>query len=143
MDWNEVYGSVKRIASRTAKKINQTADMASLQVKLSVAQNKLEEAYTILGRTAYLHFTGEEDLSKKVALAIDCVEAAKTDVRDIKVQIALAKQKAAEEKAARAAMEAETDPTEETAAGESTAADADKTAEEATADEAPADEADA
>ena len=110
MDWNEVYGGMKKLASRTAKKLNQTADMASLQVKLSVAQNKLEEAYTVLGRTSYLHFTGEEDLSKKVSLAIDCVEAAKSEVRDIKVQIALAKKKAEEERAAQKAMDAETDP---------------------------------
>lgn len=113
MDWNEVYGGVKKLASRTAKKLNQTADMASLQVKLSIAQNKLEEAYTLLGRTSYLHFTGEEDLSKKVSLAIDNVEAAKSEVRDIKLQIALEKQKAAEERARRAAMDAETDPVTE------------------------------
>ena len=116
MDWNEVYGGVKKLASRTAKKLNQTADMASLQVKLSVAQNKLEEAYTLLGRTSYLHFTGEEDLSKKVSLAIDNVEAAKREVRDLKVQISLEKEKAAEARRQREAMDAETDPSAEDAA---------------------------
>ena len=131
MDWNELYGGMKRLAKSTAKKINETADMASLQVKLNAAQNKLEEAYTLLGRTSYLHFTGEEDLSKKVALAIEGVEKAKTDVRDIKLQIALAKQKAAEEKAARAAMDKETDPAEETPAEETPAEEsAEESAEE-------------
>lgn len=110
MNWDELYGGMKRIAKSTAKKLNETADMAALQVKLNAAQNKLEEAYTLLGRTSYLHFTGDEDLSKKVSLAIDCVEKARTEVRDIKLQIALAKQKAEEERAEREAMDRDTDP---------------------------------
>ena len=113
MDWNEVYGGMKKLAKTTAKKLNQTADMASLQVKLSMAQSKLEEAYTLLGRTSYLHFTGEEDLSKRVSVAIDNVNRAKSEVRDIKLQIAIEKEKAEKARRERAEIDAETDPAAE------------------------------
>ena len=118
MDWNEVYGGVKRVANRTAKKLNQTADMAALQVKLTVAQGKLDEAYAVLGRVAYLHFTGDEDLSGKVALAIECVDVKKKDVRDLKQKIEAAKKKAAEEKARQKALDSVAEAAAETVVDE-------------------------
>ncbi len=115
MNFDELYGNAKRLAHRAAKKINQTADMAALQVKLSAAEGKLEEAYTLLGRTSYLHFTGEEDLSKKVALAVENVDAAKQKVRDIKEQIKEAKARAEEARACRKDVGADADAADATA----------------------------
>lgn len=93
MNFDELYGGVKHVARRAAKKVSETADLASLQIKLSAAQGKLEEAYTLLGRTSYLHFTSEEDYSERVAIAVGNVEAAKKKVDEIKAQIADAKAK--------------------------------------------------
>ena len=104
MNFDELCGGAKRFAKRAAKKLNETADIASLQIKLSAAEGKLEEAYTLLGRTSYLHFTSEEDHSKRVALAIENVDAAREKVRELKQRIADAKAAA---EAARAAEDAE------------------------------------
>ena len=96
MNFDEICTSVKHTARRAAKKLGETADLASLQIKLSAAQGKLEEAYTLLGRASYLHFTSEEDYSERVALAVGNVETAKAKVEQIKAQIAEAKAKNAE-----------------------------------------------
>ena len=93
MNFDEFCGSVKVLAGRAARKINETADVAALQLKLTAAEGKLEEAYALLGRTSYLHFTGEEDLSDRVAIAVENVEAARKPVRELKKQIEELKEK--------------------------------------------------
>ena len=60
--WNEFCKNVKKTATRAADKIGQTVDIATLQVKLSTAENKLDEAYATLGRLAY-----SRSLEKKVS----------------------------------------------------------------------------
>ena len=53
MNWEEIYGGIRAFAGRAATKINHTADMAALQVKLSMAERKLEEAYASLGKASF------------------------------------------------------------------------------------------
>ena len=94
MNFDELYGSAKRLARKAAKRVSETADVASLQIKLSAAEGKLEEAYTLLGRAAYLHFSGEADESERVALAVKNVDAAREKVKVLKSQIALCRARA-------------------------------------------------
>ncbi len=96
MKWDDVYGNFKKFADRTAKKINQTADIATLQVKLSMAEKRLNEAFAFLGRAAYEHFSGDSDLSDKVMLAVESVNRIKSEIRSLEEQIEEAKQRAAE-----------------------------------------------
>ena len=98
MNFDELCGSVKHATRCVAKKVSETADIATLQIKLSSAQGKLEDAYTLLGRAAYLHFTSEEDHSERVAIAVTNVGAAKAMVDEIKAQIAEARAKSAQKK---------------------------------------------
>ncbi|MBQ7335630.1 MAG: hypothetical protein IJW92_04060 [Clostridia bacterium] len=97
MNWDEIYSSVKRFASRAADKINQSADIATLQVKLSMAEKKLDDAYCLLGQIAYRHFTSDSDESAKVAAAIANVDSIKQEIGALKDQIAQAKARAAED----------------------------------------------
>ena len=101
MKFDELYGGARKAAQTAAKKIGSTADLASLHLKLSAAQSRLEEAYTLLGRTSYLHFTGEADLSEKVARAVENVDAARQEVKQIKQKIEQAKERAAAKKECR------------------------------------------
>ncbi|MBQ9773394.1 MAG: hypothetical protein IJW30_01890 [Clostridia bacterium] len=80
MDWDNVYEDLKKVANRAADKLGQTATLAALQVKLAMAEKKLEEAYAALGKVAYEHFTDESDLSARVAAAVSRVNAAKRAV---------------------------------------------------------------
>ena len=92
MDWDNVYDEVKTFAANTAARLEHTAAVASLQVKLSKAEKQLEEAYTLLGKIAYDHFTGDDDRSARVAAAISRVNRAKIAVFAWKQEIAKLKE---------------------------------------------------
>lgn len=106
MDWNNVYSNLKHLANRAAVKINQTADIATLQVRVSMAEKKVEEAYAALGRISYEHFTSDADHSEKVAHAVSGVNDALLALRTLQAELAEAK-KRAEESKARTETEAE------------------------------------
>lgn len=94
MDWDHLYSSFKNLANRAAVKINQTADIATLQVRASVASKRLEEAYGALGHVSYEHFTGDADLSERVAKAVSGVNDALIALRVAEAELAEAKKRA-------------------------------------------------
>ena len=97
MNWDELYSRVKKAAEKTADQINYSTDLAALQLKATLAEQKLEKAYTALGKTAYQHFAGEENTAEAVAKAMLRVENEKRAVALLKRRIAaLKKQRAAE-----------------------------------------------
>ncbi len=93
MDWDNLYSNFKKFANRTADRINQTADIATLQLKLSANEKNVEEAYTALGKIAYEHFTSDEDLIDRVARAVSAVNRAKINVKQVEIELAEAKEK--------------------------------------------------
>ena len=106
MTWDEFCNGEKIAAGKAADKINQTADLATLQVKLTMAEHKLDDAYAELGRAAYRHFTDENSSAELVSVMMKGVTEAQKAVDDLKAQIEALK--ADEEK----------DKTEETAKNE-------------------------
>ncbi len=100
MDWNEVYTGIRAMAGRAATKINQTADMATLQVKLSMAEHKLEEAYAVLGRASFGHFVEDKENFDQISTAIVGVKNAKLEIRSIKAQIEELRRRVADAEAA-------------------------------------------
>ena len=123
MNWDEIRNRVKKAAVKTADQINYSTDLATLQVKLSMAESRLEKAYTALGKVAYEHFTGEENAAEAVAEAMLRIEEEKKTVANWKRCIAALKKKRAEEikkKEEAAKVEAVTPPSE-TAADEQAA----------------------
>ena len=97
MNWDDVCNRVKKAAEKTADQINYSTDLATLQVKLSMAESRLEKAYTALGKVAYEHFTGEENAAEAVAEAMLRIEEEKKTVANWKRCIAALKKKRAEE----------------------------------------------
>ena len=87
MTWDEFYSSLKKKVGIAADKINQTADLATLQVKLSLQERKLEEAFAALGRVAYEHFLSECDKIEAITVAMDQVNAEMKKVAELKAQI--------------------------------------------------------
>ena len=87
MTWDEFCNGVKKAAGKAADKINQTADLATLQVKLTMAEHKLDEAYAELGRAAYRHFIDEANGAELVSLMMKGVVDAQKVVDDLKSQI--------------------------------------------------------
>ena len=87
MSWDSFYSSFKRAVGTAAEKINQTTDLATLQIKLGVAEHKLEAAYAQLGRDAYRQFTTDEDVVDAVSKSMTQVEKAQKVVNDLNAQI--------------------------------------------------------
>lgn len=87
MTWDEFYSSLKKKVGIAADKINQTADLATLQVKLSLQERKLEEAYAALGKVAYEHFLNEGDKIEAITAAMEAVDAEMKKAADLKAQI--------------------------------------------------------
>ena len=93
MTWDEFCNKAKTTVAKAADKINQTADLATLQVKLNMSERKLDEAYADLGRIAYKHFTEENNTADCVAKAMEAVQAAQLVVADYQNQITKLQQK--------------------------------------------------
>ncbi|MBO5294381.1 MAG: hypothetical protein J6B71_03955 [Clostridia bacterium] len=87
MTWDEFYGKVKTTVGKAADKINQTADLATLQVKLNMAEHKLKDAYAELGKAAYKHFSDDESSAETVAATMTLVEEAQKAVDALKAEI--------------------------------------------------------
>ena len=87
MNWEEIYGGIRAFAGRAATKINQTADMAALQVKLSMAEHKLEEAYAALGKASFGHFVEDKENFDQISVGITNVKDAMLEIRSVKKQI--------------------------------------------------------
>ena len=100
MNWEEIYSGIRSFAGRAATKINQTADMAALQVKLSMAERKLEEAYAALGKASFGHFVEDKENYAEISARITEVKNAMLEIRSIKQQIEDLKERVAQAEAA-------------------------------------------
>ena len=89
--WNEFCQGVKKTAFHAADKIGQSVDLATLQVKLSVAEGKLDEAYTALGHLAYSRFAEQEITEENIKAAMDNVEENIKACEALKARIAKVK----------------------------------------------------
>ena len=99
MTWNEFRNQAKNVAGRAADRINQSASIASLQLKLSSNERKLSAAYEALGKIAYKHFTEEQDTDvQKVTNAVEAVNAIQAEIKSLKAQIEQLKKQGEEKK---------------------------------------------
>lgn len=131
MNWEEIYGGIRAFAGRAATKINQTADMATLQVKLSMAETRLQEAYAELGRASFGHFVEDKENFDQIAACITNVKNAILDIRTVKAQIEELRQRVADaEREAVAFKETVADTAAEAAQAHKMAQEAKKDAEE-------------
>lgn len=88
MTWDEFRKQAKSVAGKTADKINQTANIASLQLKRSSAERKLSAAYESLGKVAFKHFTEDtENDVQKVTAAVDTIKSIQKEIQTLKEQI--------------------------------------------------------
>ena len=91
--WNEICHNMKKTATRAADKIGQSVDIATLQVKLSAAETKLDDAYADLGRLSYRYFLDQEVISEEqIENAMQCVQKREKICANLKAQIAQSKE---------------------------------------------------
>lgn len=107
MSWESFCDNVRRVADRAAEKLNQTADLAALQVKLSMAEGKLKDAYAELGRLAYGHLSGNGERTEEVSAAMKKVEVCLAECKTLQEKIAEQKKRTTKEEPAKAEGAAE------------------------------------
>jgi len=86
MTWDELCSKVKTGADVALEKISQTTDLATLRVKLSMAEHRLKEAYALLGKDAYRYFSEKTVSAETIAAAMAAVEKEKATVDAIRAQ---------------------------------------------------------
>jgi hypothetical protein len=119
MNWDHIRDNVKKAAEKTADQLNYSADLATLQVKLTVEERKLAQAYAELGKIAYRHFSEDESKADEVAGAMLLVEKEIQAVKMLKIRILTLKKQRIEKmieenkKIEKEAMAAQALPTEQ------------------------------
>ena len=109
MSWDQLYDNVKHGVEKAANKLEQTADLASLQIRLAGAEHKMQEAYLVLGRIAYQNAVKpSEKTQEELAKAVRVVALARKTVREMREQV----QKQKEERDGLPAPQKETEPTQ-------------------------------
>ena len=87
MSWDKFRENVKQFANQAADEINQSADYASLQIKLNVAQKRAEKAYAVLGKLAYRRFSDEEISNSDWERATTDIELVNGEIDKLRAQI--------------------------------------------------------
>lgn len=113
MSWDTFCESVKKVAGQAADKINQTADLAALQVKLSMAESRLKDAHEGLGQVAYRHFSEEENTADDVAAAMKEVTKCRAACDKLRAEIEECKRKNEKNENAESSAEKDASKTEE------------------------------
>ena len=107
MNWDHIKSNVKKAAEKTADQLNYSADLASLQLKLSVEERKLEQAYVALGKAAYQHFSDAESSADEVASAMLVVEKELAAVKTLRIRLLTLKKQRVEKRLEQAKKDAE------------------------------------
>ena len=85
MSWDQFYNNVKHTVGKAATRLEQSADLASLQIQLTSAERKMQNAYTLLGRIYYRHaIKPSEETEEELAKALKAVALARRDVREMR-----------------------------------------------------------
>ena len=88
MDLDQLYTNVKIGVGKAATKFDQVADVASQQFKLAAAEQKMQDAYILLGRMAYRHAVKPSaETEAEMAKAVKIVAAARRTVRRLRENV--------------------------------------------------------
>lgn len=80
-DWNKVRKNVGTAAGKAAKKTGEVVDIASLYVKLKMAQAKLDGYYTALGKLTYKQLKTGESQAERIKPIVDKIDDTQAKMR--------------------------------------------------------------
>ena len=83
-DWNSVREGAARAANKAIRKTGEVADIASIYVKIKMAEAKLEGYYTSLGKLTYKQLKTGESQAEKIKLLQAKLEEEKQKKKDAK-----------------------------------------------------------
>ena len=93
MDFDQLYTNVKIGVGKTATRLEQATGLASRHLKLAAAEQKMQDAYILLGRIAYRNaVTPSPEAEEEMAKAVKIVASARKAVRSMREEIRLQKE---------------------------------------------------
>ena len=101
-DWNSVRSGATRVANKAIRKTGEVADIASIYVKIKMAEAKLEGYYTTLGKYTYKQLKTGESQAEKIKPIVDGIDATREKIKLLRAKLEEEKQRKKEEKAAAA-----------------------------------------
>ena len=90
-EWKDIKDTAKRVAKGTARKTEELAQSAKLNLKLTAAKTKRDAAYEKLGRLTYKQLKSGESQAKDIAKAVCEIDKALADIECYKAQLEAAK----------------------------------------------------
>lgn len=92
MGWDQFYDNMKQTVGKAANRLEQSADLASLQIQLASVERKMQDAYILLGRVSYRHaIKPTVETEAELAKAVKVVALARRDVREMREAVRLQK----------------------------------------------------
>ena len=106
-DWKQIKKNVGDAASKTAKKAEEIAELATLRAKLTYLKAKKDEEFRKLGRLTYVQLKDGTSQAEAIAPVIDELDKINARIAKIKAQI---EQMAQEKKQAKASKSQSDEP---------------------------------
>ena len=104
-DWNSVREGAARAANKAIRKTGEVADIASIYVKIKMAEAKLEGYYTSLGKLTYKQLKTGESQAEKIKPIVDGIDTTREKIKLLQAKLEEEKQKKKDAKAAKADAE--------------------------------------
>ena len=104
-DWNSVRMGATRVANKAIRKTGEVADVATVYVKIKMAEAKLEGYYTSLGKLTYKQLKTGESQAEKIKPIVDGIDSTREKIKMLNAKLEEEKQRKKDEKAAKADRE--------------------------------------
>lgn len=87
MDWKELQDSTKALTEMAAQKINAATDLATLHLRLKTAEYRRRSLYEEFGKTAYLHFTTDDNGTEAITKYVEAITLMNREISNLKKAI--------------------------------------------------------
>ena len=104
-DWNSVRTGASRVANKAIRKTGEVADVATVYVKIKMAEAKLEGYYTSLGKLTYKQLKTGESQAEKIKPVVDGIDSTLEKIILLNAKLEEEKQRKKDAKAAKAEQE--------------------------------------
>ena len=98
-NWSTVKDSAARATNKVIRKTGEVADVATIHVKIKMAEAKLDGYYTTLGKLTYKQLKTGESQAEKIKPIVEGIDAAREKIRLLREKLEEEKQRKKDAKA--------------------------------------------
>ena len=90
-NWDDIKAGVGRVANKTAKKVGEIADIASMQFKVRTLTAKKNTKFEKLGKLTYKQFKSDITQAEAIAVTVNEIDEIIAQIKELKEKIEAAK----------------------------------------------------